>query len=185
VTTTLSPWQILSGKLVSSLRVSVVLTSFLVWPLLLAWLLPPWTFRHDSITIIGYLAIILVSSLTTTTLAMFCSVIFHKTSVSLMTAYLVVILLFAFPIAVKLFADLFSPGTDSTMLLREFLFVSPFAASFSLPLHLDTGQEVLAQASNWSILTAPAFLAFYVLVDVLLMGTMIALFNARWRAVTR
>ena len=37
LTTTLSPWQILTGKIYSSLRISVVLTSFLVWPLLLAW----------------------------------------------------------------------------------------------------------------------------------------------------
>ena len=42
-------------------------------------------------------------------LAMFCSVIFRKTSVSMMTAYLVLIVLFALPVAVKLFADVFSP----------------------------------------------------------------------------
>ena len=39
LTTALSPWQILSGKMLSSLRVSVVLTSFLVWPILLAWVI--------------------------------------------------------------------------------------------------------------------------------------------------
>ena len=43
-----SPWQILWGKLLSGLRISSVLTGFLVWPILLAWLLPPWTYlaRH-------------------------------------------------------------------------------------------------------------------------------------------
>ena len=48
LTTTLSPWQILGASCYSSLRISCVLTSFLVWPLLLAWLLPPWTYlaRH-------------------------------------------------------------------------------------------------------------------------------------------
>ena len=191
LTTTLSPWQILSGKLASSLRVSVVLTSFLVWPLLLAWLLPPWTFRDDSLTVIGYLGIILVSSLTTTMLAMFCSVVFQRTSVALMTSYLVVILLFAFPIAVKLFADLFFPfdpatfENPATIQLRNYLFVSPFAASFSLPLHLEAGREVLARSANWAALTAPGFLVFYLLVDGLLIGGMLALFNFRWRAVTR
>jgi ABC-type transport system involved in multi-copper enzyme maturation permease subunit len=181
LTTTLSPWQILSGKLVSSLRVSVVLTSFLVWPVLLAWLLPPWTFWTDSITIVGYLAIILVTSLTTTTLAMFCSVFFQKTSVSLMTSYLVVILLFALPIAVKLFADLFFPNEPATQQIHECLFVSPFAATFSLPLDVETGAG--DPVTNWSIFTAPAFLLFYTLVDLGLIGAMLALFSVRWRAV--
>ena len=185
LTTTLSPWQILSGKLISSLRVSVVLTGFLVWPLLLAWLLPPWTFWYDSLTVVGYLGIIFVTCLTTTMLAMFCSVFFRKTSVSLMTSYLVVILLFALPIAVKLFADLFFPDAVATMQLRDFLFVSPFAATFSLPLHLEANHEVLAQSANWSPLTAPAFLACYVLVDLTLVAAILVLFSIRWRAVTR
>ena len=76
--TTVSPWQILSGKLYSGLRISCVLTSFLVWPLLLAWLLPPWTYWHDTPTILGYLGIIVLTSLTTTTLAMFCSVVLRQ-----------------------------------------------------------------------------------------------------------
>jgi ABC-type transport system involved in multi-copper enzyme maturation permease subunit len=275
LTTTLSPWQILSGKLISSLRVSVVLTGFLVWPLLLAWLLPPWTFRYDSLTMLGYVAIIAVTSLTTTTLAMFCSVLCRKTSVSLMTAYLALILLFALPVAVKLFADVFRPApaslvhhasagyvehearfrltgptgrdrvihvypgslgdvavkineytdvtrvradvaedgktllirneeganvafvaadvlsgrfdvhTPSVLQMRHALFVSPFAASFSLPLHLGEEGDVLPQSSNWSPITVPAFLGFYLAVDLILILLMVSLFNARWRAVTR
>ena len=110
MTTTVSPGQILFGKMLSSLRISVVLTSFLVWPLLLAWLLPPWTYWHDTATMLGYLAIIIMSCLTTTTLAMFFSVVFRRTPVAMMTSYLVVILLFAAPVAVKLFADLFFPA---------------------------------------------------------------------------
>ena len=64
-----------------------MLTSFLVWPLLLACLLPPWTYWADMPTMFGYVAIIALSSLTTTVLAMFCSVIFRKTTVSMMTTY--------------------------------------------------------------------------------------------------
>ena len=101
LTTTISPWQILWAKLYSSLRISCVLTSFLIWPLLLAWLLPPWTYLHDTTTMLVYLAIITVASLTTTTLAMFCSVLCQKTSTSMITAYLIVIALFVAPIAVK------------------------------------------------------------------------------------
>lgn len=116
--TTVSPWQILWGKLFSGFRVSSVLTSFLIWPLLLAWLLPPWTFWGDTITMIGYVAVIALTCVTTTTLALFCSVLFRKTTVAMMTAYLAVILLFAAPVAVKQFAELFWSGSQSALIYR-------------------------------------------------------------------
>ncbi|NLY00266.1 MAG: ABC transporter permease, partial [Rhodopirellula sp.] len=167
------------GKLYSSLRVSTVLTSFLIWPILLAWLLPPWTFWSDTLTILGYLAIILVTSLTTTILAMVSSILFRRTSVSMMTSYLVVMILFALPVAVKLFADLFYPASAGTVELRKYLFVSPFAAVFSLPLTLN-GDTVL-HAGDWWRWTAPAFLIFYTVLDLLLVAVMLRLFNVRWR----
>jgi len=111
LTTTLSPWQILWGKLVSGLRISSVLTSFLVWPLLLAWVLPPWTYRYDTLSFVGYVIIIALTSLTTTMIAIFCSVIFRKTSVAMMTTYLVIMGLFAVPLAVQFFAETFFPAT--------------------------------------------------------------------------
>jgi ABC-type transport system involved in multi-copper enzyme maturation permease subunit len=270
LTTTLSPWQILWGKLLSSLRISAVLTSFLVWPLLLAWLLPPWTYWNDTSTMLGYLAIILASCLTTTTLAMFLSVFFRRTSAAMMTGYLVVILLFAAPVAVKLFGDLFFPapaalvydaplgtigetaefrltapdggsalvsvtagepiraasdrinarashigitsqvaanrlliglplpgGTRSlgldvvsgrfpvekppTMRLRDFMFTSPFAASFSLPLSLDVGPDQLKQGAVWARHTLWSFLLFYVFLDALLLALILHFFRTRWR----
>ncbi len=179
LTTTLSPWQILSGKLYSGLRISTVLTSFLVWPILLAWLLPPWPFWSDTLSILGYVAIILVTSLSTTILAMVCSILFRKTSVSMMTSYLIVIVLFALPVTVKLFADLFYPTAEATVALRDYLFVSPFAATFSLPLTLN-GETVL-HAGNWWRWTAPAFLIFYTLLDLVLLWIMLQAFKVRWR----
>ena len=119
LTTTVSPWQILWGKLFSGLRVSCVLTSFLIWPLLLAWLLPPWTYWPDTVTMIGYVAIIALTSLTTTTLALFCSVVFRKTTVAMMTGYVAIILLFAVPPAVKQFTELFYSGAQAALIHRE------------------------------------------------------------------
>ena len=40
LTTLITPWQMLWGKLLSGLRVSSVLTSFLLWPVFLACLMP-------------------------------------------------------------------------------------------------------------------------------------------------
>ena len=269
--TTISPWQILRGKLLSSLRISIVLTSFLVWPLLLAWLLPPWTYLADTPTMIGYVSIIALSSLTTTTLAMFCSVVFRKTSVALMTAYLVLIVLFAVPIPVKIFAGQFFPapaaaihttpngriahaatlqlsgmagsfdvdlqrgeslqqvkkringrgqyrgvkaevdpvngkelwlsgvkGDDPargfriavlagrfdvrvppTVRIGQCTFTSPFSASFSLPLTLSKQGEDVPIVGNWPVFGS--FVAFYLAVNAALLGSMLWLFNVRWR----
>jgi len=177
--TTLSPWQILWAKLLASLRVSCVLTSFLVWPLLLAWILPPWTYVADTASMIGYLLIIALSSLTTTVLATFCSIVFRKTSVAMMTAYLVIILLFALPLAVELFALMFFQYSPGTLWVTRLTFTSPFAAAAALPLTLGEGGAAVARAANWPVFVG--FLSFYTMVNSALLACMLWLFNVRWR----
>ncbi len=196
LTTTVSPWHILSGKLISGLRVSCVLTAFIIWPLLLAWLLPPWTYWHDTLTILCYLVIVALTALTTTTLAMFCSVIFSRTSVSMMTTYVILMLLYAAPVAAWIFAKEFSPsmrvsldsgqiasGWDSPLTwLQWSTSTSPMAAAFSLPLTLGHDPQNQAPGAGfWWQHAAAAFIAFYVLLDAFLLGTMLWLFHRRWR----
>jgi len=178
--TTVSPWQILCGKLVASLRVSCVLTSFLVWPLLLAWVLPPWTYLGDTLSMIGYLAIIVVSSITTTVMAMFCSIIFRKTSVAMMTAYLFIIVLFAVPLAVELFAIMYFPHAAATPWITRMTFTSPFAAAAALPLGLgETAAAALVRPANWPVFAG--FITFYTMLNASLASCMLWLFNVRWR----
>ncbi|MGA2030943.1 MAG: ABC transporter permease subunit [Thermoguttaceae bacterium] len=192
--TTLSPWQILSGKLISGLRVSCVLTSFLTWPVLLAWALPPGTYWRDTSTIAAYLAIIIVCSLTTTILAVFCSILFRKTTMSMLTTYLVLVLLFAVPVVAKVFTDSFFPPTLVTVsghtvaqCTESYLWVqysaglSPLAAAFSLPLKFGALPDPAAKPDLWWPMTCAAFLAFYSLLDIVLLGSMLWLFNIRWR----
>ena len=182
LTTTASPWQIIHGKLLSSLRISVVLTVFLVWPLALSSVLPPWTYRHDIPTMVGYILIILVTCLTTTTMAIFCSVVFRKTSVALMTSYLAIILLFFLPVLVNVFAGMFFYDSQFRQALPDFLFTSPFMAAFSLPLSFSQVRD--AANSMPTILsgeTAIVFFWFYVALDVVLIWLMLGLFKTRWR----
>jgi hypothetical protein len=192
LTTTVSPWHILSGKLLSGLRVSAVLTSFLVWPLLLAWLLPPWTYLHDTMTMVWYLLIIVVTCLTTTTLAMFCSVIFRKTSVSLMTTYMILVILYAMPVAAWVFVHQFAPahqaagpGAVVAIVAPSWLDMatatSPWAAAFSQPLTLGDRPNIAPGAGLWWKQAAPAFVIFYCLLDGLLLRSMLWLFHRRWR----
>jgi ABC-type transport system involved in multi-copper enzyme maturation permease subunit len=194
LTTTLSPWQILSGKLASGLRVSSALTAFIGFPLLLAWLLPPWTYWYDTPTIAWYVVIVAVTALTTTTLAMCCSVVFTRTSVSLMTAYLILLLLFAAPVAAWIFAQAFSPsmraaftshvalGWNSPVAWLELsTSTSPVAAAFSLPLRLGEIQDLGPGGGFWWRHAAAGFVAFYLFFDALLVGTMLWLFRRRQR----
>ena len=108
-------------------------------------------------TMLVYVAIIVVTSLTTTTLAMFCSVLFRKTTVSMMTAYLIVIGLFAAPIAVKVFADTFTPApaaivhhepTGQIAEAAEFWLVGPKGASGRIAVEPGASLEELAEAIN-------------------------------------
>ncbi|REJ69157.1 MAG: ABC transporter permease [Planctomycetota bacterium] len=109
LTTTVSPGQILWGKLFAGLRVSSVLTSFLVWPVPLATLMVGYYWSNIP-TMIGYVLIIALACLTTAVIALFCSVIFRKTVMSLMTAYLVILVMFMLPPAVNFFVDEFVVG---------------------------------------------------------------------------
>jgi len=195
LTTTVSPWHILTGKLFSGLRVSCVLTAFIIWPLLLAWLLPPWTYWYDSLTIIRYLIIVALTAFTTTTLAMFCSVLFTRTSVSMMATYVILLLLYAAPVAVWVFAQEFSPsmskalaadqitaGWDSPFTWLHFsTSTSPIAAAFSLPLTLGDVKNQAPGAGLWWRHAATAFIVFYMLLDTFLLAAILWLFHRRWR----
>ena len=198
LTTTLSPWQILSAKLYAGLRVSCVLTSFLVWPLLLAWVLPPWYFlqnAENAATMICYLAVIAISSVTTGVLGFFASVFFRKTTISTMAAYVAVIVLFAVPPAAKLFADVFALGSPAAVWIGNLTFLSPFGAVFSLPLTFESSAAVAATAAAGnapniavaapspfvSFAAAGGFMLFYVILNVALLWTIIRLFAVRWR----
>ncbi len=106
LTTVITPWQILWGKLIAGLRISSVLTFFLVWPVLLAAVMVQayWT---NLLSVGAYLLIILLTCLTTAMLALFCSVMFHKSAVSMMTTYALISALFFAPLAVNFFARSF------------------------------------------------------------------------------
>lgn len=179
LTTVITPWQILWGKLIAGLRVSSVLTMFLLWPVLLACAMV-----HQYWTNLGavaaYVAIVLISCLTTAMIALFCSVVFRKTSVSLMVTYLVIVILFCTPLAAQFFTGIFFPdslATDVTDLLGV---ASPFAAAFDIPLYNIVATEI-DEESTGTWLTFSLFTVFAIGLDALLLGVMIWLFNRRWR----
>lgn len=136
LTTLITPWQMLWGKLLSSLRVSTVLTSFILFPLVLACIMPV-GFWGSLPTMGCYLLIVAICCLLTATIAMFCSVFFQKSSTSLMAAYLLIVTQFLLPPAVGYFADTFFPNTTLANAIHQTEAISPVSTAFSLPLHLS------------------------------------------------
>jgi ABC-type transport system involved in multi-copper enzyme maturation permease subunit len=177
LTTIISPWQILWGKLVSGLRVSSVLTSFLLWPLLLACIMVPY-FWSNLLSIATYVGIVGMTCLTTACVALFSSVFFKKTATSLMTTYLVIVLLFCAPLAMEFFASTFFPTSQLTPVIRSLTVTSPFAATFFVPLSFDT-PEINDLVGSWPHVAS--YFGFSGMLNAGLMGLMIWLFNTRWR----
>ncbi len=197
LTTIITPWQILWGKLVAGLRISSVLTLFLVWPVLLACVMVS-LYWNNLVSVLGYLLIVLLTCCTTAMLALFCSVIVKKTSIALMSAYLAVIVLFCAPLAISFFFGTVYQGyrelvvggapagpNPATQLAEQLSFTSPFAAAFALP--LDTGvtgesAQDLAAIGNWGLFLS--YVVFTVLLNIALLAAMIWLFRSRWRVAT-
>ncbi len=182
LTTIISPMQILSGKLIAGLRVSSVLTLFLVWPVLLASILVP-VFWQNPLSVVAYLVIILCTCVTTAMLALFCSVLFQKTSTSLMTTYTIIIAMFCAPVAANFFARTFFAGTRAQQIVEMTGFLSPFSSSFAVPLDASTGEvnalADLQKVGNWWMVFG--FYGYSIVLNSLLLIVMIWLFNTRWR----
>ncbi len=177
LTTIISPAQILWGKLVSGLRVSSVLTMFLVWPLFLACLMVT-EYHANWSTMIGYFAIISLCCLTTATIALLCSVVFRRTSMSLMTTYIVIILLFLFPLSANYFAIRFFPSSPAASIVDAMQVTSPIAAAFSLPLNIT---EAGGTPASGDMVTFLGYLAFTCAMIVASLFLMTWMFHTRWR----
>ena len=151
LTTLITPWQILWGKLLSGLRVSTVLTSFLMWPVLLACVmpgLPYWSPIWNLVTMGGFFLTVLLACVTTSLTGLLCSTLCSKTSTALMASYLAIITVFLSPLAGRYFADTFYRDTPAADVVHAMSAASPYAAVFSLPLEVDTDDQSDAQIAG-------------------------------------
>jgi ABC-type transport system involved in multi-copper enzyme maturation permease subunit len=187
--TLVTPWQMLWGKLLSGLRVSSVLTSFLLWPVILACIMPL-PFWHNLPTMAGYLLIVALTCVTTAVTALFCSTIFQKTSTSLISTYMIIVVMFMAPVAVKFFAQTFYQGTSQAEVASKVGVLSPFSAAFSLPLNVEdeTHPPAAPPTANGAPPTVNSdvrvffgYIGWTIVYNVGLVLLMIRLFQVRWR----
>ncbi|MDZ4819222.1 MAG: ABC transporter permease subunit [Planctomycetota bacterium] len=177
LTTIISPWEILWGKLVAGLRVSSVLTGFLLWPLLLAFVMGSFELSN-ILSVLSYVVIVALTCLTTASVALACSVMFKRTATSLMTTYSIIVLAFAVPLAMTKFVDVFLPNSPVTPVVHALSVISPIAAAFNVPMAFDMpGKEDIV--GSWPLVLS--YMGTAILINGCLLGAMIWLFNMRWR----
>ena len=196
LTTLITPWQMLTGKLLSGLRVSTVLTCFLMWPVLLACVMPsPYWTIGNLLSIIGYVLIAAIACLTTSLTALTCSALCSKTSTALIASYVVLIGLFLSPIAMRYFAETFYTGTQGATgqgtsgvveVVAALGVLSPFSALFALPLEMTrsgtwAGSDAEALQAAGEPLIFWGHLVWSLVYNGALLGLLAWLFQTRWR----
>jgi ABC-type transport system involved in multi-copper enzyme maturation permease subunit len=177
LTTMISPGQILWGKILSGLRVSTVLTSFVTWPVLWAFLMGSFGWNNFW-TVPAYLGIIVMTCLSTAIVAMFCSVLCKKTSTSLMTSYLLIGTMFCLPLAMRFFTETYYPGTAAAHWVASSQLISPLSAAFNAPLKFNV-PGMIDRGGTWQDYFN--YLGLTAAINIFLLAAIYRLFQTRWR----
>jgi ABC-type transport system involved in multi-copper enzyme maturation permease subunit len=149
LTTTLTPWQILSGKFIVGFRISAVLTSFLLWPLLLGTALNV-SFWSNWRAVVCMFAIVLMVCLVNAVIALVCSLFTRKTSIALLSTYSTLLILYVVPPAIVALMEILEFPSAKIAMVQWTGITSPFSALFAIPLdeNLSRSQEGPANAGN-------------------------------------
>ncbi|QGJ69075.1 Permease component of an ABC-transporter [Planctomycetales bacterium 10988] len=176
LTTTLTPQSIVWPKLFVRLRIALALTMIplLPLPVAAAFVLDFWGWNW--LTLLGYLAVVMMACLTTCTTALFCSCLFRKTSTSLVTSYTILLILFLVPLAFQFFVSTFLYEQPELVQLSYWLDVlSPFRVVNTLPLFIE--EELYGV--NWFPFVY--YLGFYSVWNFAMIVLMLWTFQRRWR----
>jgi ABC-type transport system involved in multi-copper enzyme maturation permease subunit len=176
LTTTLSSWKIMWGKLLAGYRVSAVLTGFLMFPLVLSFLNLALLKNWPSMLV--YAAICLVASIFNSVLAMFMSTLFRKTSTAIMSTYVVLLGLYCLPIAIYFLFWSFT--TENVEHLRFLGIASPLMAADSTPFGAVEANASGALGKEGSWLLVIGYFIVTIVATVVLMATNLWLFSRRW-----
>jgi ABC-type transport system involved in multi-copper enzyme maturation permease subunit len=183
LTTTVSSMQILWGKLISGFRISFVLTSFLMFPMLLACINPELSRNWKAM--LAYFAICIMAAVFNSVLSLFISTLVRRTSTALMTCYVTLLILYCLPIAIYFLSWNFAPADADVEGLRFLGVTSPMMAADSVPMTSVQSGTMTARAKigSWPLV------AIYFLITALASYTLVQittiLFRSRWRLTGR
>jgi hypothetical protein len=129
---------------------------------------------------LGYLVIVSLCCVTTSTTALFCSTIFRRSATSLISTYVIILVLFAAPVAAGYFAESFYRESDAIRTVGQFGVLSPFSATFALPLEIEHDGKMMSVASP-NLLLFFGYFGWSILYNGILLLSMMQLFQVRWR----
>lgn len=183
LTTILLPYQILWGKLLAGFRVSYVLTMFLMWPMVLAFVLGIQMYGSNWLAVLTYFAIVFMAAVFNSVSALLCSAICKKTSVAMMLSYTILIVLYFLPVAAWYIANnILDSSREASVfaLLKKLGIASPLMTSFWVPLdsNILEGAEPLASSGDWGLVIA--YFAFSVLAVAAMFAVIAAFLRNRW-----
>lgn len=161
LTTVLQPWQILWGKLLAGFRVSYVLTMFLMWPMVLAFVLNFQAYYSNWLAVLAFFGIVFVAAAFNSVSALLCSVLCQKSSVAMLLSYSLLIVIYFLPVAAWYVVSSVS-SIDSAVaamrILKQVGVASPLMACFWVPLDanvLDVGSATPQLATgDWRMVVA-------------------------------
>lgn len=149
LTTQLQPWQIMWGKLLAGFRVSYVLTMFLMWPMVLAFVLAFQTYHSNWLAVLSFFAIVFVAAVFNSVSALLCSAICRKTSVAMLLSYSILIVVYFLPVAAWFVASSVGSLESAPQMLswiKPAGIASPLMACFWVPLDVN----ILEGNAAWS-----------------------------------
>jgi len=183
LTTTVSSWQILWGKLVSGYRVSAVLTAFIMFPMVLACINPE--LARNWPAMMAFFGICIVASVFNSVLSLFVSTVVRRTSTSLMVCYITLLVLYLLPIA--LYFLIWSSATREMRLDNlEFIGISsPLMAAEYVPMTdvISGVSTARAKVGSWPLVAS--YFGFTITSAIGLFALTVWLFQGRWRLTGR
>ncbi len=177
LTTILRPWQIMWGKLLAGFRVSYVLTMFLMWPMVLAFVLGFQMYYSNWLAVLSFFLIVFVSAVFNSVSALFCSSICKRTSAAMLISYALLIFLYFLPVAAWFIGNRVSEDPQLISTLRWLGAPSPMMAAFWVPLdsNLLKSTDATVTTGDWR------WVALYFAVTIGMTGVLFAIVAALLR----
>jgi ABC-type transport system involved in multi-copper enzyme maturation permease subunit len=148
LTTQLRPTQIIWGKLLAGFRVSYVLTMFLMWPMVLAFVLGMSVYGSNWIAVVIFFAIVFMAAVFNSVSAMLCSALAKKTSVAMLASYSILIVVYFLPVATWYIGGNVTDSKETMSVLKQIGVASPLMTSFWVPLDGNMMKDVSAMAKG-------------------------------------
>lgn len=180
LTTVLQPWQILWGKLIAGFRVSYVLTMFLMWPMVLAFVLGMQMYGTNWLAVLTFFAIVFVAAVFNSVSALLCSAVCKKTSVAMLISYSILIALYFLPVAAWYIATNVSETGMAPDFLKQVGIPSPLMTCFWVPLDANLLNADPGEGQSGSWLIVGAYFAFTITAALAMFGVVSAFIRNRW-----